>query len=430
MGNLLNTFTLTSIESFSSGLNIALSGTGVVDDPTSTLVQQGIPQPEYFGDQVFDPPIGNIGGWQHLKYKTLEGDAQGGHFCLYVKTIFEFIEDNYNVNLLTEGGLLSGNIWDDIIANKLFIPIRNLNVNMQTGNCYFKIDNTPFLPLKDQKDKADKKVYDFVMSFIKHMNIIKDELYIGGEKVIRFARFDDLENIADVVNFSDRFTGVPKFKPRIEGYAQNNLIKFKEFYPEGNELINSKNLVCENLNLDVETDLIEIDAYVPSVVEANGESISNMLDKESFKTFTFYISDEYTDYKIITNYSDYVQGQTEVGVFTRNDNLQIAKLYDLNSEYNFFSTVISKPRFYEAEKWLTIADIRNFEFFKQYYIQQLNGSYFINKIKGFNPDKSNKPTVLELLRISDKTPVTPPDLNYWTDGVGDGFVDGDGDYFY
>lgn len=428
-GNLLNTFTLTSIESQSTGLNIALSGTGVVDDPTSTQIQQGISIWPYFGDTVFDPLINGIGGYQFLKYKTNETDAQGGHFCVYVKTLFEFIEYKYDINLLTSGGVLAGNIWDDVVATKLFIPVRDLNVHMQDGNHYFFIDETPFLPLEDQKDKVDKKVYDFVLSFMNHMNIIKDELFVAGKKVIRFARFDDLET-AEVINFSDKITGTPKYKPRIKGFSQNNYIKFKEIYPEGSEFLNSKNLTCDNLNLDVDKDLISIDAYVPSVVNSVGAEISNLRDKESFKTFVFYISDEYTTYDVTTGYFDYVQGESEPGVFARTEPLQIAKLYDLNSEYNFFSEIISRPIYREIEKWLTISDIRNFEFFKQYYIKELNGSFFINKIKGFNPDKSKKATTIELIKVSNRTPVYPPDLDYWTDGVGDGFVDGIGDYFY
>jgi hypothetical protein len=311
----------------------------------------------------------------------------------------------------------------------MFIPIRELNVFMQQSNCYFFFDDTPFLPLENQKDKADKRVYDFVISFMHHLNIIKDELKVGSENVIRFARFDDLENTAEVLNFSENISGDYIFKPRVDGYGQNNYIKFKEVYPEGDELLNSKNIRGLNVNLDVNVDLFEIDAYVPSTVVGNGTEISYMADKESFKTFTFYVSDEYTPYNVITNYSDYVQGESEPGVFTRNDSLQIAKLYSLDSEYNFLDEIIDYPKFYEIEKWLTINDIRNFEFFKQYYVRELNGSFFINKISGFNP-KSKEPTKIELLRVGNRTPIYPPDANPWIDGVGNIWTDGVGDFYF
>ncbi len=47
-----------------------------------------------------------------------------------------------------------------------------------------------------------------------------------------------------------------------------------------------------------------------------------------------------------------------------------------------------------------------------------------------NPEKSKKPTTLELIRISDKTPPANPDLEVWVDGVVDDWVDGETDVWY
>jgi hypothetical protein len=422
---------LTSIIGISdASLNIAYSGNTIPDKPTSINEQFGVNGSVDFIEKTYDPSLGGvIAGQISLKQKTVDEDGIGGHFCVYARTLFEFIEFKYNVNLLTVGSVLIGNIWDDPVAQKLFVPIRELDILIATNNSYFRINRTSkFLPLKDQKDKADKTVYDLVLSFMHQMNVIKDELLIDGENVIRLARFDDIETVAEVVDFSDRFTGRAKYKPKIEGYAQNNYIKFKEVFPEGNELINSKNILCQNLNLEVKTDLIKIDAYVPSVIEANSEFISNAVDKESFKTFIWYISDEYTDLNVNVIYFDYTASPISALGLSRT--MQIAKLYDLSSEYNFLDKIVDFPKFYEHKKWLTQEDLKNLEFFKQYYIRELNGSFFINKIKGFNPAKSKDPTTLELIKISNKTPITPPTANPWVDGVGDIWEDGEGDYWF
>jgi len=410
-------------------LNIAISSFQIDNDPTSDNVNPGIPGSDGFLEKTFDPAFGGVSGEIYLKRKTLDEDGLGAHFCIYVRTIFEYIESRYSVDLLTSGGVLNGNIWDDIVAQKLFVPIRELDVFMRNNNCYFKINRTDsFLPLTDQKDKVDRTVYDFIVSFMNHMNVVKDELTIAGSKIIRFARFDDLKLVADVKDFSSNISGTPSFKPRIDGYAQKNIIKFKEVYPEGDSLTNSKTLECLNLNLDINADLIEIDAYVPSVLIANSESISYLADKESFKTFVFYVSDAYTADNINITYYEYSDA---LYFFPEQRPMQIAKLYDLNSEYNFLDEIIDYPKFYEIKKWLTINDIKDLQFFRQYYIKELGASFFINKIRGFNPYKANEPTTIELIKLGTRTPPPDPDLNYWTDGVSDAWTDGDNqDYWY
>jgi hypothetical protein len=409
-------------------LNISIQSTVLVTKLTSEVFQTGVPPTTFDLEESFTPPLDNgIEQSIRLRYtiNSNNENGNGGHFAVFVKDLFKFIEQKYNVNFLTDGGGLIGNIWDDPIANKLYIPIREIAVVSNGSSHYFEVGSDQvFTPLTDQQDKADKTIFNLMQSFFQVMNIIKDELYYNGEKVFRLSRFDDLKNTAAVVNFSGGIIGQPKFKPFVEDYGQENFIKFSEIYPEGDELINSKKLTCSNLNLDATKDILEIDAYASSVVEVNSQFFLNLKDKESFKTFVFMLSDGYTSGNVAVYYNDLVNG---VNLATSQP-LQKAQLYDLNSEYNFLDEVITYPRVYEIEKWLTISDIRNFEFFKQYWIQELNGSYFVNKIEGFNP-LSQKATKLELIKLSNKTPITPPDLPYWMDGVADPYTDGDGDYW-
>jgi hypothetical protein len=419
------------------------SSTSPYSGSTQTFVDtyatntEGILLPMYVGNLFdYDP----AGGTAYVEdFDTIFINyalALGGHFTTYVKSIFEYLEDTYNVNFLTSGGVLPGNIWDDAVAPLVYIPLRNVNIvtnNLGGGNAeiFFKAESflEIYSPLKDQRDKRDKTIYDFVIAFFQHFNILKDELKISGEQIIRLARFDDLETIADVVNFSGKTSGISKFMPKIEGYAQENLIKFKEIYPEGDSLVNSKTLNSLNVNIDIRADLFDIDAYIPAVFADGTTSNGDILDmtvKESFKTFAFFISDGETTNNVEVKVKDIINPALTLG--TRK--LQLSVAYDLDSEYNFLDDIIDYPKVYEADMWLTMADIRNFEFFKQRWIQELNGSFFVNKIKGFNPEKSKKPTTLELIKISDKTPPADPNLNNWVDGVQDDWVDGENDFWF
>lgn len=396
---------------------------------------EGIKLPFYFSNLYnYDPDGGELyledPNSIYLRYWDGGKKADGGHFCVYCKTIFEYLEFKYDVNFLTAGGQSVGNLWDDVVAKALYIPLRDLTPRFNysggvVNGYYFEFNNdTKFLPLKDQKDKAGKKLYDFVNAFFQHLNVIKDEIEIGTEKVIKLARFDDIETLADVVDWSGKLFGPAGFKPIIDGYKQENVIKFKQIYEEGDELLNSKTLTCQNLNIDATENLFEIDAYVNSFLEINGGVVPDLSPKEAFKTFSFMLDSGLTNDSINIYYAE---NGTQVNTAMQ---LQKPALYNLAGEYNFLDEILNYPRFYEIEKWLTISDIKNLEFFKQYYFRELNGSYFLNKISGFNPEKSNKPTKIELIKISDKTPIADPNLNYWTDGVGDGWTDGVSDLFF
>jgi hypothetical protein len=92
--------------------------------------------------------------------------------------------------------------------------------------------------------------------------------------------------------------------------------------------------------------------------------------------------------------------------------------------------MLNFPVVYKIKKWLTITDIINLDFFKKYYVNSLGGSYFINKISGFNPNNSKSPTEIELIKIDNSAvlPVSP--RAYWIDGLGNVFADGFGNRFY
>lgn len=472
----------------------------------------------------------------------------GGHFSVYFKTIFEYLEFAYDVNFGTEGGIFPSNIFDDIVANKMIIPIRELKVVTKLGNSYYELledFDLKFTPYKDIRDKKDKKAYDVIIPYIQHLNLIKDEIILNNKKYIALRRFDNLKDIAEVVDFSGKISKIKSFSPKIKDYAQDNYIKFSKIYEEGDSLSNSKTIVSENKNYPQNSDLLVIKAFVNNVIEDDSQFLADLSSEDAYKEVSvMVVTDEVKntiliggdfgnktsaitsnlnnvnmDFFFSRDEGSFCLGSTSavgsyaasdklsvknnnhiilkwkeqggslynIGIFDEtNDtllisasihanfleytfsedisvsiriikiattttetfeiiqfsglvydveptylikNLKIAALYDLNSEYNFLEEIVKYPKVYNVEAWLTIADLYNLEFFKQYYFKELGASFFINKISGFN-SQSKKPTTLELIKVSEKTPITPPDLNFYTDGVGDAYTDGVGDVYY
>jgi hypothetical protein len=427
-------------KSLPSATNPFLGNLGVFLNPYINPTE-GIILPFYFGNLALHEPLGEGTGFLEdqtniwLKYfsDTDLVPSKGGHFCIFCKTIFEFIEYKYDVNFLIGTPDILGNIWDDPYAIATYVPARDIDVRFHysgpaiDGFYFEKAQSGIFAPEEDTKDKDGKTLGEFVTSFFQHFNIIKDEFFIGTERVIRLARFDNIKDLAEVVNFSGNLVlDKVKFRPKIEGYNQSNLIKFSDIFPEGADTIGQKVLTCLNKNLDAVQDLFTIDAYVPNFIAINAGVVPNLAIADSFKTFEFFISEGSSADLITISVSD-----NTLLPQTATFNLQKPAIYSLAGEYTFLDEIIKYPKFYEIEKWLSLKDVKDIVFFRQYYIRELNGSFFINKISGFNPDKSNAPTKIELIRVSNKVPkpITFYDIDFYSDGTEDVFVDGTGDYF-
>lgn len=398
--------------------------------------QKGLILPMYFGNLYNYDPLGGTAYLENinnicLKYQDIgAAPAYGGHFGVYYKTIFEFIEYKYGVNFLTAGGQSIGNLWDDTYALDMYVPLREIDVKLHytlgvhDGYYFDIVSGGNYLPETNMFDKGDKSLYDIVNAFMMHFNVIKDEINLNGSDVIKLARFDDIDTVADIVDFSGKLQGNSTFIPIADGFARENNIKYKEIYPEGNSLINSKQIACLNDNIDAKADILEIDAYIPNFIPITGGVVPNLSIKESFKTTTCFVNDGYTDDFIFITIKD--NGVTKTAAL----NLPVPALYSLSGEYNFFATMMYTPKIYKIQKWLTLHDLVGWEFFKQRWIQELGASFFINKIEGFNPQKSNEPTTIEVIRISNKKPVDAELTDVFVDGVDDTFTDGQGDYFY
>lgn len=352
-------------------------------------------------------------------------DGPGGHLCAYIITIFKFIEHKYGVSFLTSS-TEAEIIWSDQFAPNVYIHLREVGIASGGTNQWawqFFNQRSNYPPYEDTVQNQDKTLFDLVNSFFQLFNIIIDEETINGVKTFRLHRFDDIETLAPVINFSNNLDlSDIVFKPVIADYKQVNRIKYESVAPGSPETTGAKIINCLNENLDSENDLFSIDSYFPNVITATyGDSIVDLSTEESFASFTFMIN--------AGNVSQLVE--VWAGTERSSRQLKLAAIYGVAGEYNFVEDIVRYPKSYDINKWLTVSDIINFKFFAQYYIQELNASFFINKIDSFNP-LSTKPTGLELIRISDKVPypITEFTQQPWVDGVGNYFTDGQGNLFF
>jgi len=347
--------------------------------------------PYYFGEYFLNDSIYEYDDEENLA-------ANGGRFCTYVKYIFQFLQSKYDVDFL----LTSADetiIWNDEYVDDLYVPLRDIGIGYYLSKWYLVIRSKVIDGVWSQVvlERKDKSMYDFVKTFIQKFNIIIDDYTEDDVYYIEMRRFDDIKTKADVVDFSGNIVlNKIVMKPYIKGFEQKNRILYENVYPEGDESLGAKIITCNNKNLEKTIDLFKIDDYYPNVlINSDSESVVSLRPEESYDSWVFMISTELT--------TSYININLGTG-YTCSKKLMIAAIYGLDGEYTFIEEILAYPKMYEIYKWLSLKDVLNLDFFKQYFIKELGGSFFINKISGFNPEKTNKPTKIEVIKISNKSP--------------------------
>ena len=379
-----------------------------------------------------------------------EGTYQGTHFELYLTTVFKYIEYKFGVNFLTqaEEGEVLGNIWDiEYIKNiTVFAPSIALKVLDLYGDIsYYFVnanveglsiaeggtDPVPVKYLNNAKDlffHESKTLYDLVKGFIEINNLVIDNIIYKGEDCIRLAGFNWLDTLAETVNLSNKTTGQIKFSPTLSGIAQNNIINFAKVYEGGGDAGN-KVLKCENKNLTSTKKYMTVGAYYPQKSKTLnvGEAV-NLGAKKCYSEFTFLIND---NSEMATR--EFVMG---INITYTSSLLTVQKTQRLELLHNFdlLDTILTYPKVYEVEMWLSPEQVRNIKNFKLYYIAELGGTFYINSIKGYNPEKSKNPVTVELIFVNNRVATIPlkerKNLTRFTDNRGSIFVDGESNEFY
>lgn len=351
--------------------------------------------------------------------------VKGGIFCIYAKTIFEYFEWKYGVDFGANAPSEIFNALNDAVIQSIYIPIRGI-VSVETGTGFYlsaALDSAPYMGTAvEVQDKPSKNMSDFFRTFCGYFNLIKDEYYFGNQYYIRLYRFDNIEN-SNVIDWSGKIEKIKSFKPLVDGYARKSYIKYGSVFTGGDAYTQAVRIDVANDNLSPQSDVLAIDAYVPATKDPTGFQIAiDMTDDKCNDTFIFLATDgTYTAsiaYKDITNVNHIVT-----------KTIDVAALYSIQSEYIKLKSVMEYPKFWTAGLWLNPVEIERLSFFSLIYIRELNGSFFLNKIDGYNPDKARQATTIELIRVSDKTP-SGVGNDYWVDGVFDAWTDGAGEIYY
>lgn len=326
----------------------------------------------------------------YLKYESGSVDSLGGHFGIYIKTIFEYIEETYDVDFGVNK-TFDYNIFQDVYGSVLYTMARNYTVVKNAGGYYIDYNEKRFEPYDKTVSYESKSLYDCVRGYFQVFNCLIDkESLIKTNSPYMVRRFDDIVN-ADVEDFSDNYEiNTRKFYPSVKNYRQQNYIKFSKIYKDGDSLNNSKKITSLNKNLEAgntETSLFRIDGFVNSLIGVG----ANLTEEESFETFSFFINSN-TRFVDVSTVFD---GTKE----TSNKELNVAEMYGINGEYQTLDSMLDYPVRYTIRKWLSLNDIENLKYFKKYFVRELNGIYFLSKVSGYNPDKSEKSTTLEFIKI-------------------------------
>jgi len=333
-----------------------------------------------------------------LKYNnTISGTewfANGGHWAIRAVDVFKAIESYFAADFST-GETFDYNIFNDTFGKEIFVPLNNLIAEHTTTGFYFKTSDVyKFEPENVVKSQEGKSVNDFVKAYFQIFNCVIDNKLNGGYKV---RRFDDIGN-AEVEDFSN-IQKEYDFAPYVNGIKQINYITFSKTYNDAYPLLGSKKIVCNNKNIQAggsDSALFSIDSYIPGTFANTAEPVLDLSVADAISNFTFLIDSGVNQSVEIKSIQD-VSGSPSSFAVTKS--LDIANVYGLSGEYNTFASMVSYPKFYTVKKYLNLAQVINLEFFKKYFVRELNGYFFLNKIHGFNPNKSSEPVKIELVKI-------------------------------
>lgn len=369
-----------------------------------------------------------------------DNNGYGARFCIKTDLLFYVINwyyQNYSsgefqfdvTNYI--GNPLSGEYSSGITNNYIFCPsILVYRENPQGGGIYdwyFTLrsvlddESLHFAAMQDQTDKPNKTAYDLLICCCQKFNwFLKEDFDNQNNSTINLYslnKINDYEN-DNVVDWSSNFKSIKKFKPVFEKLYRDNYVGFKKIYEGGTYKNGAYIIYSKNDNLDKEGVYNEINAYFPPIRYLTEFDVIPILNKNTaFDEFVFLSGTGYEDYFVSMYYGTEIVSATPFLISRDSINYL---------DWENTAKILEYPRVFEIEKWITLDEIKNLNFFNQYYFEQLGGSFYINKITGYNPMKSYDATTLELIQVSRKIPNNNITQNAWTDGDDVEFTDGMG----
>ena len=359
---------------------------------------------------------------------------QGSHFFIYAHTFVQFLQSNYGLSLGV-GESFGGNAWEDATFKKIIIPLTGINLFRSSYSFdkeyYFGLTATN-ADLSYQLDPLSNvavntySAYDILMSLVRITSATID----ATDEGYKFRRLDELEAKGAILNWSGKLDASKQFTiaPKIENYAQKSYIKYEKVDEGISEFSGAKTVICGNKNLALESELFKVKGFVPKIGVFKNEPVPLMTKAGAYTAPVFlFVQGKMSNATLVRHYfkDNYnISGSSATVLLNK------VAVYSLAGEYKFLDKINAAPKLYKADLWLTGNDIRDLDNFTMVYVKELNGMFYVNKISGYNPDKSRAAISVELIRISDRTPVPPAELPYFLDGKGNVFTDSKGNYYY
>ena len=401
------------------------------------------------------PEIGIINEMTMKVRDTSQGTtAHGGHFCVFIEPLFKYLESYFGVNL-NSSLPAAYSLFNDDVFKTLFIPVRHINVN----------DNTPRLewvdlggsenmrPLSDIIPYNNLSAFDLFSETLKILGYGVEEVGDGFE-IVRLDYMGAVPVPDDILPgyMEAGFRSELEYKPAIDGYGQQNIIKMNPAENVG-EMAGARILLSNNENSEAVKELFKVNAYVPAMLTGYSWFLAAfvpiMAEAKALENITFL---RLKATGAVTSYTFWVNGvheptpssatsenPTEGSVNAINGefgnpswrvviDVPIPEVYSVSAEYNFLEGIINSPETYKVKRWVTSSQMENFRKIATYYVPELGGWFYVNKIKGFNPVKSKQPVEFELIKVPwqrmPQLPEKPIEISdrwifetgYWDDG--------------
>lgn len=349
--------------------------------------------------------------------------AHSGHFCIFIEPLFKYFEEYFNVDLNSASPAVYS-LFNDNVFKSLYIPCRNINI----------VDGTPMLefvqfnpnsnlrPLNDVEPYVDLSAFDLFAEALKLLGYGVEEVGTGFE-LVRLDQMGAVPISGDLLPgyMEAGYRSELEYKPGIDGYGQQNIIKMEPADNAG-EMAGARVLVSNNENSEAKKDLFTVNAYVPTFFRGwflflYDYFVPAMREAKSVEKLTFFRSSErrviFTvsgKYQTIPpeevqQYPRRIQGFVPRGDYSSTPDWQVGgylfapEAYSVSAEYNFLEGIINSPETYKVKRWVTSSQMENFRKIATYYVPELGGWFYVNKIKGFNPVKSKQPVEFELIKV-------------------------------
>lgn len=229
-------------------------------------------------------------------------------------------------------------------------------------------------------------------------------------KVYDFKSISEITDFTNTIDWSDKFVSKESEKYIFGSYAQNNWMRYK--YNDDNANHNDGYLSINNKNLDDTKTIIQSKIYSPELSFSKNlgftSRVYKLWDKEPKDDGT-------TNYKLLANRFYFMRSVEKTFATTvtigspsllTSQTITAAPIESfagltfaeiISKYYPDIKKILNKSQVLNVRLNLKDSDVSDIDFSVPYYFKQLGGSFMLNKISNFVP---NKETTVELIRLN------------------------------